>query len=105
MKRLSVSLAALGLVLAGCSAATVQRDLGYVADSSATLKAACDLATPLAAMAAGLPTIGPFVAAGVTVGCTTVDGINKLAADPTSAAWLGQQSQIMKDALARAGML
>lgn len=100
--------AALGAMLLGvsaCTQATVTRDLGYVADATASVQAACALAQPLADMAAALPVVGPFVAAGVTVGCTTSSGIAKLASDPSSAAWLGQQAQIMHDALVRAGLL
>lgn len=85
--------------LAGCSAATVQRDVGQARQVAHSVKAACDLALPLAGMAAAIPTVGAFVAAGVQVGCGTEAGVAKLLDDPSSAAWLGQQAQMLKAAL------
>lgn len=91
-------LAGLVLVaLAGCTGAQVQQTAG-------TIAAACANAMPLATLATPLPVAGPFIAAGVTVGCTTDAGLAKLAADPNSAAWLDQQATMLRAALAKAGV-
>lgn len=90
------------LSLSGCSTATASRDIGYAADFSAKVQAACATAAPLAALATPLPVAGPFIAAGVTVGCKTNDGFAKLIADPSSVEWLTQQAQLLRDALGRA---
>ena len=94
MKRLSIVAA---LLLSACTGAQVQHATGAVA-------AACANAMPLAQLATPLPVAGPFIAAGVTLGCTTDAGLAKLAADPNSAAWLDQQAAMLRAALARAGI-
>lgn len=89
------SLAAVGFaVLTGCTGAQVE---------SATTKigAVCARVTPLAAKALALPTVGPFIAAGVWAGCATDAGIARLAADPSSVAWLDKQAVMLHSALGR----
>jgi hypothetical protein len=88
-------LALVGLGLVGCTPAQ-QAQVGAALD---TVQAACNEALPLANLAIVIPTVGPFVAAGVQVGCGTAAGLAKLNADPTSAAWLAQQAAILKAAL------
>jgi hypothetical protein len=67
--------------------------------ATSAIAIACADAMPLVPLALGIPTVGPFVAAGVQVACGTNAGLAKLAADPSSAEWLGQQIAIMKAAL------
>lgn len=88
------------LTLAGCAADQVQSGAAKVNAAATAVQAACADAIPLANAAIAIPTVGPFVAAGVQVGCTGA-GVARLASDPSSAAWLGAQSQIMRDALAK----
>lgn len=59
----------------------------------------CARATPLAQLAMPLPTVGPYVAAGVTIGCTTAEGLTRLRADAGSAAWLVEQIGLLRAAL------
>jgi hypothetical protein len=93
MHRKSLAAATL-LAVSACTAAQIQ-------DTSAAVQAGCAEALPLANLAIFIPTIGPAVAAGVQVGCGTASGVAKLVGDPSSAAWLGQQSQILKTALGK----
>jgi hypothetical protein len=79
-------------VCAACTATQVQ-------DTTAQIGAVCATVQPLASEALALPTVGPFVAAGVLVGCTTDAGIARLATDPSSAAWLNQQAAMLHSAL------
>lgn len=89
------SLAALGfIVLSGCSATQVE-------SVTAKVGAVCAQVTPLASAAMMLPTVGPFIAAGVWAGCATDSGIAKLAADPSSLTWLAQQATMLQSALGR----
>lgn len=85
--------------LAACTAAQVQQ-AGAI---NAKIAAACAEAMPLANLAIGLPTVGPFIAAGVQIGCATNSGLAKLASDPNSVAWLNQQIGILKAAVHPAG--
>lgn len=87
------------LLVGACTPAQLQQFSATSAGVSAELQTACALAMPLAQMATPLPTVGPFIAAGVTAGCGTAQGLAKLAADPASAAWLGEQMQMLKAAL------
>jgi hypothetical protein len=85
------------LALAACTgnvAVDAQRN-------SAAVAQACAVALPYASAALAIPTVGPFVAAGVQVGCMTNAGLAKLAADPSSVAWLNQQTAMLKQALGR----
>lgn len=100
MRKLMIPIACL-VALGACSAATVERDVGYVNTAASAVQAGCAEALPLANAAIGIPTAGPFIATGVQAGCTAA-GVAKLASDPSSAAWLGEQSQMLKDALAKA---
>lgn len=82
MKR--IILTAAGLLLASCTQA-------QFTSATSQIASACAEVLPLANLAIGIPTVGPFIAAGVQVGCATDAGIAKLAADPSSQAWLGEQ--------------
>jgi hypothetical protein len=75
--------------------------MGRISSIDAAVNAGCAEALPLAGMTRLIPKVGNYVAAGVTVGCNTAAGIARLRADPSSAAWLGQQAQIMKGALGK----
>ena len=97
------AMAALLIVVAACTPAQLQRASVTAAGVSAELQTACALAMPLAQIAAPLPTVGPFIAMGVTAGCGTAEGLAKLAADPASAAWVGEQMQMLKAALGQKG--
>ena len=100
---MGVTLAGSLLALWACTPAQQAQFTAQAAGVSAELQSACALALPLAQMATPIPTIGPFVATGVTVGCGTAQGLAKLAADPTSAAWVGEQMQMLKQALGQKG--
>lgn len=98
MKIIAIVVFAAGLV-AACTAAQLQQATNTAAGVSVELQTACALAMPLAQMATPLPTVGPFIAMGVTAGCGTAQGLAKLAADPSSAAWVGEQMAMLKAAL------
>lgn len=83
-------------VLSGCTAA--QREV-----VSSEIQIACSDVMPLTQIAALVPGANS-IAAGVNIGCTTAEGIARLAADPTSAVWLGQQKQMLTDLAKRAGL-
>lgn len=98
--------AACVLSLAACTtgsppSSATQAQVAKVASVTASIAAGCQEALPLAMLAGAIPTIGPFVAAGVQVACRTDAGIAKLTADPSSAEWLGQQVEILKQAVGR----
>ncbi len=82
------------LLLGACTAAQIQT-------ASVDVQAACADILPLAQMASLIPQAGS-IASGVIVGCTTASGVARLASDPTSAAWLGMQAQMLKDLLKKA---
>lgn len=84
------------------NAATASSLVAQANAKSVAVEAACAEAQPLLPAAGLIPVIGGYVAAGVQVGCNTAAGLAKLTADPTSAVWLGEQIQIMKNALGRA---
>lgn len=87
------------LILTACTTAQVNQAQQDAAAVAAKVQAACAVAMPLAGLAAGVPTVGPFIAAGVQVGCGTAAGLAKLASDPTSVAWLNQQIGLLRAAL------
>lgn len=88
-------LAGVVLVLPACTAQQ-QVQLTAAGDKIAEL---CARALPLATLAAPLPVVGPYIAAGVTVGCTTADGLSRLRADAGSVAWLAEQIGLLRAAL------
>lgn len=94
MKRLSLA----GLMFLGACTGNAVTDLQ---SNMAAVQQACAAVEPLVPLTLSLPTVGPFVAAGVQVGCGTAAGLAKLAADPSSVQWLAQQEQILKAALGR----
>ncbi len=71
--------AALGGILAISGCAQVQQAAAKI---DPALQTACNDAMLVAPL---VPAIGVYV----TAGCTTAEGLTKLAADPTSAEWLG----------------
>lgn len=93
---------ACGVALSACSSQQVQQAVAKTQQVTGAVAAACQDTLPLANSAYPIPTVGPFVAAGVMAVCATNDAVAKAAADPSTAEWLGQQSQILKDALAKA---
>src|SRR5438067_4143285 len=82
----------LSFTLFGCSAAQIE-------DGASKVAVACQTAMPLASSALALPMAGPFIAAGVVIGCGSDVAIARLAADPSSAQWLDQQATMLKNAL------
>lgn len=72
---------ALAVSLAACSAAGVSKVSSVAAQIQPTLITACNAAMMLA------PLAGP-VAPWIVGGCGTVEAVDKLAADPTSTAWV-----------------
>jgi hypothetical protein len=83
---------AAGLALASCA------QLQSASDKIAEL---CARAMPLAVLATPIPVVGPYVAAGVTVGCSTAEGLSRLRADAGSAVWLAEQIGILREVLKR----
>lgn len=61
----------------------------------------CGVAMPFATLAMPLPIVGPYIAAGVQIGCTTADGLARLRADANSAFWLAEQIGLLRAALGR----
>lgn len=80
--------------LAGCTAEQISTGTDRVA-------AACAAVMPLAQQAAMLPPYGPAVAAFALAACGSNAGIARLAADPTSAAWLDEQAAQLRAILHR----
>lgn len=87
--------------LGGCNPAQVQQVATNASDLNAKIAAACAEAVPLANLAIGIPTVGPFIAAGVQIGCSTNAGLARLAANPGSVAWLNQQIGLLRAALGK----
>jgi hypothetical protein len=91
MKRIAVAIALLvGSTLVACTASQVSM---AVAD----VQAACITAIQASNTAAGLTKGGAAntvasINAYLVAGCATADAVAKLAADPTSVAWLNQQT-------------
>jgi hypothetical protein len=81
-----------GAMLAGCA------QMGVLSDKIDDL---CAKARPLAFLAMPLPVVGPYVAAGVEIGCGTAEGLARLRADANSAVWLAEQIGILREALKR----
>jgi hypothetical protein len=85
-KPLYAALAA-ALLLSGCSDAQVDTVQAGAAKVGPALQTACNAAMALAPVAAAVPqaaAIVPFVMAG----CGAAEGLAKLAADPSSVAWV-----------------
>lgn len=73
----------LPLLLAACSSAQLKQAQDVAGKVDSVLTTAC---TDALAVAGLVPAIGLYI----TAGCATAEGIAKLAADPTSAQWLGE---------------
>jgi hypothetical protein len=84
------------LLLGSCSAAQLTA-------SSDAITVACEDARPVLAVAGAIPAAG-VIAIGLQVACFSAEGIARLAADPASAVWIGQQKQILVDLARRAGV-
>jgi nitrous oxide reductase accessory protein NosL len=67
--------------LAACSQVQEDRAVSAAQTANMTLESACDMAVMLA------PIAGPY-APFITAGCSTAEGIAKLASDPSSVAWV-----------------
>lgn len=61
----------------------------------------CDKALPLAGSAMIIPTVGPYIASGIQIGCGTVEGLSRLKADSNSVAWVAEQIGLLRAALGR----
>ncbi len=88
------------IIIAGSLAACTATQLTQNSD---VVTAACTDAAPVLAVAGAIPAAGT-VALGLQVGCFSAEGIARLAADPASAVWIGQQKQILVDLAKRAGV-
>lgn len=89
------------LIVTACTTAQVDRAQQDIAKVNTAVQQACAVAMPLAGLATPLPVAGPYIAAGVQVGCGTAAGLAKLASDPTSVAWLNQQVGLLRAALGK----
>lgn len=74
-----------------------------ITSASSAVEAACNEAVPIANAAALVPGVAP-IAAYVVAGCMTAEGLAKLAADPTSAAWVGTLIAQIRALAARVGV-
>jgi hypothetical protein len=94
-------IAAAMLALEACTATQLATAQDVLAAAPADIQAGCNDALAAAGLASGVVkggatnTVGSIVA-GVVVGCTTAEGVAKLAADVSSAEWLGQQAGTLK---------
>lgn len=66
------------------------------------LDLACADATVLAPLASGIPGAAAIVP-GVMIGCATAEGLARLAADPSSAEWVGHQIGSLRSLAAAVG--
>ncbi len=87
------------LLLTSCTAA----QQAQLATAGATLQAACTDAIAIANIAGLVPGVGAIVPY-ITAGCATAEGIARLAADPSSTQWLGQQIGAIKALAAAVGL-
>jgi hypothetical protein len=89
------------LALDACTAAQLTTAQDVLAAAPADVQIGCGHALAAANLASGVVkggaanTVGSIIA-GVEVGCTTAEGVAKLAADASSADWLGQQAGMLK---------
>lgn len=105
-----LQLVILAALLAGCAGgappspattASVAGAVTLVQTVTAEIAAACSEIAPFLPLAGAIPIIGVYVVPGVQLACNTDAGLQKLAGDPSSATWLGEQLQILKTALHR----
>lgn len=85
------------------TAACTPQQQAVVTTASSAVEAACNEAVPIANAAALVPGVAP-IAAYVVAGCMTAEGLAKLAADPTSAAWVGTLIAQIRALAARVGV-
>lgn len=97
----TIAAAALCLSVAGCAGLAEQINAG-AARIDPVLQTACNDALMVANLAGLVPGVGAIVPY-ITAGCATAEGLTKLAADPTSTAWLGQLTGMVKALAARFG--
>lgn len=90
--------------LAACTPAQNAAVVAKIETVAGQVQNACASALPLANMAIALPVVGPYIAAGVQVGCGSAAAIDRLAADPNSVMWLDQQAAMLRAALLRANV-
>ena len=90
-------LLAVGLTLSLTACTVSQQE--WLHGKADQIELLCRRALPLAQAAAPLPVVGPYIAAGVTVGCATADGLSRLRADANSATWLAEQIGLLRAAL------
>jgi hypothetical protein len=96
-------IAAAGLLaLAGCSSDQLGKFTAGAAKVEPALQSACDTAVALSTVAGLVPGVGAIVPY-ISVACRTAEGFAKLAADPSSAEWLGQLSGQIKGLAAAVG--
>jgi hypothetical protein len=89
------------LALDACNAAQLTTAQDVLAAAPADIQIGCGDALAAANLASGIVKGGAAntfdsIVAGIEVGCTTAEGIAKLAADASSAEWLGQQAGTLK---------
>lgn len=92
--KLAASVAAL-LALGACSAQQQQDFTADAAKVQPALQTACNDAMAIANIAGLVPGVGAIVPY-INVGCGTAEGLAKLAADPSSAQWVGEQIGTIK---------
>lgn len=83
MKKL-ITCIALAATVAGCSSAAINKNANKIAPE---LAAACQSAVTLANIAGLVPGVGAIVPY-INAGCATAEGLDKLAADPSSTQWV-----------------
>lgn len=91
------------LALAGCSPAQLAQFSSTASNVSSALTMACNDAITAANIAGLVPGVGAIVPY-INAGCATGEGIAKLAADPSSTAWLGQMTGEIKTLASNAGI-
>lgn len=92
-RRLAATLLSLAL-LAGCADLGVRINT-FASRADPALQTACNDALMVANLVGLVPGVGAIVPY-ITAGCATSEGLTKLAADPTSVAWLGQLTGMVK---------
>jgi hypothetical protein len=91
------------IILAACSPGQLSGFQTGAQKFDSALQIACSDALAVANLAGLIPGVGAIVPY-INAGCATADGLAKLAADPSSAAWVGQLTGEVKALASNVGV-
>ena len=99
----AIAIASAFAALTGCSSSQMASFQSQVNQVQPALQMACNDALTVANLAGLVPGVGAIVPY-INAGCATAQGLAKLAADPSSAAWLGELTGEIKGLASTAGL-